>query len=112
MAQKVIVSLVDDLTGGEADETVRFGLDGHDYEIDLAAKSADKLRKSLAPFLAGARRAGSPKRGRRSPSTGGQSNARQIREWARSNGYDVPAKGRVPATVVAAYQEVHGGCGF
>lgn len=108
MAQKVIVSLIDDMTGGEADETVRFGLDGTEYEIDLSTKSADKLRKSLAPFLSSARRAGGARKTRRTTTARPTSEAPQIRAWAKSNGHTVPAKGRVPRSVVQAYREVHG----
>jgi hypothetical protein len=48
MAQKIQVLFIDDLDGGEAEGTVRFGLDGADYEIDLSAKNAAALRKALA----------------------------------------------------------------
>ena len=51
MAQKVTVELEDDLDGGPADETVRFGVDGSDYEIDLSTKNAAAFRRKLAPFL-------------------------------------------------------------
>ncbi|WP_141275556.1 histone-like nucleoid-structuring protein Lsr2, partial [Streptomyces cacaoi] len=58
MAQKVQVLLVDDLDGGEADETVTFALDGKTYEIDLNTTNADKLRSALEPFLKSGRRTG------------------------------------------------------
>ena len=58
MAQKVIVALEDDLTGGPADETIRFTADGTDYEIDLSAKNAAALRTLLAPYIEHARKAG------------------------------------------------------
>lgn len=58
MAQKVQVLLVDDLDGGEADETVTFALDGKTYEIDLTTANADKLRGLLDPYLKGGRRTG------------------------------------------------------
>ena len=38
MAQKVTIVLEDDLTGGPAEETVRFAFEGTDYEIDLNGK--------------------------------------------------------------------------
>ena len=57
MAQKVQTLLIDDLDGGEAQTTVRFGLDGTEYEIDLSAKNADALRKALARYVDAARRA-------------------------------------------------------
>ena len=58
MAQKVQVLLVDDLDGGEADETVTFALDGKTYEIDLTTSNADKLRGLLDPYVKGGRRTG------------------------------------------------------
>jgi hypothetical protein len=51
MAQKVQVLLLDDLTGGDADETITFGLDGKTFEIDLNTKNAEKLRKFLKPYV-------------------------------------------------------------
>ena len=50
MAQKVTVSLEDDLTGGPAEQTVRFALESTDYEIDLNAKNAAAFGKQLAPY--------------------------------------------------------------
>ena len=58
MAQKVTVALEDDLTGGPADETVRFAVDGTDYEIDLSAKNAAAFGKLLAPYIEHGRKAG------------------------------------------------------
>lgn len=55
MAQKVTVAPVDDLDGGPADETFRFGLDGTDYEIDLSTANARAFRTKLAPFIEHAR---------------------------------------------------------
>ena len=54
MAQKVNIILVDDLDGGSADENVKFGLDGTNYEIDLSAANAAELRSSLERFIAAA----------------------------------------------------------
>jgi hypothetical protein len=55
MAKTVIVKLTDDIDGGDADETVYFGLDGKSYEIDVSAGNAAKLREALAPFVDKAR---------------------------------------------------------
>ena len=112
MAQKTIVSLIDDLSGEEADETVRFGLDGAQYEIDLSEKNATKLRESLAPFVSAARRAGgrtSSSRRSRSSSrrSGGTDRTADIREWARSNGYTVSDRGRIASNIVEAYDKAH-----
>ena len=107
MAQRVHVVLEDDLDGSAADETVMFGLDGANYEIDLSAKNAAKLRDALAKYVGVARRTSS--RARRSGGRGRSSsgNAAGVREWARSNGYEVSDRGRVPADVKAAYDAAH-----
>ena len=107
MVQRQIVELVDDLDGGDADETVTFGLDGRTYEIDLSANNAAKLRDGLAVFVANARRGGSRassgpvRRGR--PARTDREQTQAIREWARNNGHKVGEKGRIPATIREAY---------
>ncbi len=106
MAQKVNITLVDDIDGSEADETVTFGLDGATYEIDLNTKHAKALRESLAGYVGYARKVPSSTRrsgGRRSTASSGGTSAAEIREWARSNGYEVPERGRIPGDVREAY---------
>lgn len=106
MAQKVNILLVDDIDGSEASETVGFALDGTSYEIDLNAEHADALRGALAAYVGHGRRVtgSGAKRGRKAAvSTEGPS-AREIREWARSNGFAVPERGRIPADVREAYE--------
>ena len=109
MAQKVNIVLVDDLDGSEATETLSFGLDGTSYEIDLNDANAAKLREALSGYVGHARKVGAaPRRGRKaSPSSSGGPSAREIRDWARSNGHDVPARGRVSAEVREAYDRAH-----
>ena len=109
MAQKVNIILVDDIDGSEATETVTFGLDGTTYEIDLNDKNAAALRDALATYVGHGRKVGAgPRRGRRSSAaaTTGPS-AKEIRDWARSNGHDVPDRGRVSAEVREAYDAAH-----
>ena len=62
MAQKVTVTLVDDLDGGQADETVEFALDGVSYQIDLSNENASELRDALSSYVSSARRAGGRKK--------------------------------------------------
>ncbi|WP_328537944.1 histone-like nucleoid-structuring protein Lsr2 [Streptomyces sp. NBC_00344] len=101
MAQRVVVTLSDDIDGGEAAETVTFGLDGKSYEIDLNTANAKKLRKSLAPFLeAGRKRSKSGKAYRH---TAVAPDPAAVRAWARSNKMDVPARGRIPKKVYEAF---------
>jgi len=108
MAQRVNVILVDDLDDSEATETVGFGLDGVDYEIDLSDEHAAELRSALSLYIGHARRTGGRRKGgKRSAATGGASSdgasAADIRAWARENGWDVPERGRVSAEVREAY---------
>ena len=107
MAQKVNIVLVDDIDHTDADETVTFGLDGKNYEIDLNTKNANALREALAPYVGHARRAGGSSR--RSSSRGGssRSSAGDIREWAKANGFDVSERGRISSEVREAYASAH-----
>lgn len=105
MAQRVEYILVDDTDQTSADETVRFSLDGVNYEIDLSSKNAAQLRDGLASYIGAARRNGG-RRSRSSASTKAPT-ATQIRSWAADNGFDVSARGRVPANVRAAYERAH-----
>jgi len=103
MAQRVTVELEDDLDGGPAVETVRFGFGGAEYEIDLSAKNASTLQQRIAPYIDRARKAGAgsrrrPARPASRPVSGG------IRGWAKGQGIAVSDRGRIPASVVAQYE--------
>lgn len=103
MARRTIVALEDDLDGGPADETVRFGVGGADYEIDLSEKNAAKLRRQLAPFVDHARRAsGQPHRPVRTAAS--RRRSRDIRAWAQSQGIELSERGRIPAGIAAQYE--------
>ena len=110
MAQKVVVSLVDDLDGGRAEETVVFGLDGKTYEIDLSESNATKLRDALAEYAVVARRVTGRSQARKA-GTGSSSPAidreqnQAVREWARGNGFNVSERGRIPSDVLEAYNQ-------
>ncbi|MBA2444815.1 MAG: Lsr2 family protein [Nocardioidaceae bacterium] len=112
MAQRVHIVLEDDLDGGNADETVKFGLDGANYEIDLSSSNAAALRDAFARYVASARRAsgsrGGGRRSARGRAGGGEaSNASQMRDWAREHGHTVSDRGRVSADIKAAYDAAH-----
>jgi hypothetical protein len=124
MAQKVVVSLVDDLDSSEADETVEFGLDGATYEIDLSDANAAALRDRLADYVAHARRSGGRRRSSSSAAASSSSGSRRasgsggraavdreqnqaIREWARKQGMTVSERGRIPSEVSEAYHKAH-----
>jgi hypothetical protein len=107
MAQKVQTLYVDDLDGSDAEGTVRFGLDGAQYEIDLNAVHASELRNALAPYLHAGRKVPSPARraGRkRGKAAVKEAGSHEVRDWARTNGLEVKSRGRVPADVMAKFR--------
>jgi nucleoid-associated protein Lsr2 len=110
MAQKVTVTLVDDLDGTEAEETVEFGLDGASYQIDLSEDNAERLRDALAEYVDHARRSGGRRRanarpaGRPArPASADREQNQAIRAWARKQGMKVSDRGRIPSEVIDAY---------
>lgn len=115
MSQQVTVNLIDDLDGSDADETVDFGLDGVQYQIDLSEENAERLREFVGEFVEVARRSGGRKRANRGGGSGGSGSSgsrtaaadreqnQAIREWARKNGYSVSERGRIPSEVLDAY---------
>lgn len=109
MAQKVTIVLIDDIDGGEATQTISFSVDNTNYEIDVNDDNAAKLRDALAPFVGHARKVtGGPRRGaRRSAAQASGPSAKEIRTWARANGYEVSERGRVPEEVRQAYDAAH-----
>ncbi len=111
MAQKTQVVLIDDLTGdilsdGQG-QTVSFALDGTSYEIDLNKKNADALRKDLRRYVDAARKLGRAGSASRRSAGGGRQDTAAIRDWARQNGHAVNERGRIPSSIVEAYQSAH-----
>jgi hypothetical protein len=104
MAQRVTVELEDDLDGGPADQTLRFGFDSADYEIDLSAKNAATFRRQIAPYLDHARKAGGRPRRRPARPASGRERSGDIRAWAKDHGIAVSERGRIPASVIQQYE--------
>lgn len=115
MAQRAQVELVDDLNGAVAQETVRFSLDGTEYEIDLTGENADRLRSVLSEYASKGRRAtagrgsqgGQKTSSARSSSTSRskREETQQIRQWAQDNGYSPSSRGRITQSIIDAYDE-------
>lgn len=107
MARKTVVTLIDDIDGGDAVRTVTFSIDGIDYEIDLGSSNLDALAAALDPFVKNARTVGK----RRASSSGGKGaaasgrNLTEVRAWARENGFTVSDRGRVSAEIMTAYEQ-------
>ena len=109
MAQKVQTLYIDDIDGSEAAGTVRFGLDGTDYEIDLNAVHTDELHTALRTYIDHARKVGgTSRRAPRGRRAGSAIDTTAIRTWAREQGINIKDRGRVPADIVTRYQEATG----
>lgn len=104
MAERI--QLVDDIDGSDATERVFFGLDGANYEIDLSAANAAKLREVLAAYIKNARKANGVKKAAKRVVRDSQT--AEIRQWAADNGYEVSPRGRIPAEISDAYQKAMG----
>jgi hypothetical protein len=100
--------MTDDLDGSKAERTISFAVDGITYEIDLSRKNANAFEKLLGPYVGAARKV-KPTRARRAGATSARSRSdlADIRQWAQENGYDVRDRGRVAASVIAAFDEAH-----
>jgi Lsr2 len=104
--RSVTVTLVDDLDEAKpADETISFGLDGRDYEIDLSRTHAGELRKMASRYISVARRARTAVHQRPARRTqADRERARQIRAWAVENGLMTTERGRIPEHVTREYE--------
>jgi hypothetical protein len=107
VARRVFTQLVDDLDGAELAEgkgtTVRFTIDGDSYEIDLSDKNAKKFKQTLDPYIAAGRkvkREGKPRGGRAARDY----DPKVVRAWAIDQGIQVPARGRIPESVLDQYR--------
>jgi hypothetical protein len=109
MARRTIVHLEDDLSGGEAEESVSFALDGRSFEIDLSGKNAEQLRQIFAPYISAGRSVrGSRGSGRRPAGAGDDLEPATVRAWANANGYAVSTRGRVSRELREAYRAAQG----
>ncbi|PSK67611.1 Nucleoid-associated protein Lsr2 [Micromonospora sp. MH33] len=128
MAKQIIHKLIDDLDGGDAVETVRFALDGVQYEIDLSEVNAEKLRDVFAPYTANGTKVGrggvvggggravrgvAGVGGGRGARVGGSTTVdreqnKAIRAWAKKAGKDISDRGRIPQEIVDEYHATAG----
>ena len=111
--EEVVISLVDDFDGSQAAETLKFSLDGKNYEIDLSKSNANEFRRTLRPYVDRARatRQSANGRGGRSTRTTRQSRRRpegydrsEVREWAKAHRIKVAPRGRIANEVVERWK--------
>lgn len=103
MAEVVEVSIVDDIDGGQADESIHWSIDGQALVIDLSKRNATAFRKAVQKYKDASRRDSAPRKrgGSRSPVAAGEYSA--ARAWGAENGITVPARGRLSSEFMEAY---------
>jgi len=105
MAQRVVTILEDDIDGGEASETVTFGLDGVTYELDVNELNAKELRTALEPFIEHARRVASHNlQGVKASGKTQGYDPKAVRRWAVANNISTSDRGRIPQSVVEQFK--------
>jgi hypothetical protein len=107
MAKQIQVVITDDIDGGEAHETIAFGLDGASLEIDLNKLNAAQFRKTVAPYIEHGRRVSRGRRPRAARPARDRGHSSDVREWAKQQGIQVSERGRIPASVVSQYEDAH-----
>ena len=105
MAKQIIESLIDDLDGSPATQTILVGIDGVMVSLDLNDKNANVLRTLMNPYLENGRRVRSGGAGRGATKARGTDKDRNqtIRQWALDSGVELPTRGRIAMAVQDAY---------
>lgn len=115
MAQRVITHtiLTDDMTGKELPEgqgrTIRFGLNGEWYEIDLAENTAKELEDVMHDYIDHGRKytVSEPQRGRRrvSATTHDKEETKAARAWLVEHGHlRADSRGRIAGELWDLYR--------
>ena len=102
MGKKEIVTVTDDFDGTEGASTVRVGLDGREWEVDLSPTNGKELRDFLQHYIDVGRRLSQSGRAVSRVKTAPDNQA--VRAWARVQGMTVSPRGRISADVVAQYE--------
>ena len=105
---RIVTEVRDDIDGSDATQTIRFALDGVEYEIDLSDRNANRLRNSFAEFVGHARKIGGGMERKAAISAfADKSQAGPMRGWLREHGYDVSDRGRIPDWLQQVYHDRH-----
>lgn len=104
MAKTTITQITDDIDGSKNAEEVSFSFEGTSWTIDLSSKNKAKLAAALKPYMeAGTRSSNRPSRRGGKSSAGRRSDLQDIRAWAKQNGHKVSERGRIPSSIIEAY---------
>ena len=111
MAKQIIHKLIDDLDGGDAEETVKFAPRRHSVRDRPLRRTPPNCATRLAPYVGGrlarSARGGVVVGGRAARGRGGAAADREqnkaIRAWAKKAGKDISDRGRIPQEIVDQY---------
>ena len=98
-----VTSLVDDLDGTRADETLIYSVEGQYYKIDLSTSNAEQFRDTLRPYMAVSTQI-EAKAAKRPVVVAGELDYTVIRAWAKEQGHKVSDRGRISDDIVQAWQ--------
>jgi len=108
VAQRVSVTYACDYDDKEIPEgqqrSIRFGIDGQEYEIDLCAKHSERLSQTVGKFAEHARKAAMRGTRRRRRTSANRQRSAEIRAWAKTSGIEVSDRGRIPGHVLAGFE--------
>jgi len=108
MAKTTVVTVTDDIDGTTDASTVRFGLNGSLFEIDLSQKNKAKFEQGIAKFIDSGRKVGRAGAGAGRPANrAGRNDRAEIRAWAQEQGITISARGRISASVIEQYEASH-----
>ncbi|HUB38051.1 MAG TPA: Lsr2 family protein [Streptosporangiaceae bacterium] len=108
MTSIVSVVVSDDLDGSPNAETVAFGFDGVNYQIDLAEKNRAKLAEDFAPYVNAGRKVSQRRpRSANARQSGSRVDQAAARAWAKEQGLKVSARGRISAEIIQQYEAAH-----
>lgn len=114
MARREIIQYFDDIDNSPLTDNevniIRFSVDGNHYVIDLSEDNAAKFRAALQPWIDAAQPDPTEQKSSGSRHSGPSAAARRersraIRAWARANGYTVSDRGKIPASIIEAYDK-------
>jgi hypothetical protein len=107
MAKTTVVTVTDDIDGTSDARTVRFGLNGSLFEIDLSEKNKAKFERGIAKFIDSGRKVGRAAGAGKPGNRAARSDRAQIRAWAQKQGITISARGRISASVIEQYEASH-----
>ena len=101
---EMVVGMMDETDGSQADEIVHFGLDGAEFELNLSKAHAEKLRRVLEPYIKAGRKTGSMRNGRAATN---KDQAEPVLDGAKQHSMKVSDSGQVQRQIIGLNRRVN-----